>query len=109
MKSKVLWIQLIRFGLVVSLLAVEGLAAPAPQKAKKQQQNEQEEDYFKKWLDEDVKYIISDQEKDVFKKLVTADEKEQFIEQFWHRRDPDIRTAINDVKEEHYRRIGLRQ
>ncbi len=106
MKSKVLWIQLIRFGLVVSLLAVEGLAAPAPQKAKKQQQNEQEEDYFKKWLDEDVKYIISDQEKDVFKKLATADEKEQFIEQFWHRRDPDIRTAINDVKEEHYRRIA---
>ena len=106
MKSKVLWVQLIIFGLVVSLLAVEGLAAPAPQTAKKQQRSEQEEDYFKKWLDEDVKYIISDQEKDVFKKLATADEKEQFIEQFWHRRDPDIRTAINDVKEEHYRRIA---
>ena len=106
MKSKVLWIQLIIFGLVVSLLAVKGLAAPAPQTAKKQQRSEQEEDYFKKWLDEDVKYIISDQEKDVFKKLATADEKEQFIEQFWHRRDPDIRTAINDVKEEHYRRIA---
>ena len=103
-KSKILWIQLIVLGLATSL-SVEGLAILAPQKQKKQQ-NEEEEDYFAKWLSEDVKYIISGDEKSVFKKLSTSEEKEQFIEQFWHRRDPDIRSASNEVKEEHYRRIA---
>ncbi len=105
MKSRVLWIQLIGLGLAAFLTA-GGSTILAPQKEKKKQQNEEEEDYFKKWLDEDVKYIISGQEKDVFKKLTRTEEKEQFVEQFWHRRDPDIRSAINEVKEEHYRRIA---
>ena len=105
MKSKVLWIQLIVLGLAASL-SLEGFAILTPQKEKKKQQNEEEEDYFKKWLSEDVKHIISGEEKDVFKKLSTVEEKEQFIEQFWHRRDPDIRSASNEVKEEHYRRIA---
>ena len=104
MKSKVLSIQLIVLALAASL-SVEGFAILTPQKGKKQQ-NEQEEDYFNKWLGEDVKYIISGDEKDVFKKLSTAEEKDQFIEQFWYRRDPDIRSASNEVKEEHYRRIA---
>ena len=104
MKSKVFWIQLIVLGLAASL-SVEGFALPAPQKQKKQQ-DEQEEDYFNKWLSEDVKYIIGGDEKSVFKKLSTSEEKEQFIEQFWHRRDLDIRSASNEVKEEHYRRIA---
>jgi len=67
---------------------------------------EEVEDYFKKWLEEDVKYIITDEEKAIFKRLTTEEEKEQFIEQFWFRRDPDPRTAENEFKEEHYRRIA---
>jgi GWxTD domain-containing protein len=62
--------------------------------------------YYKKWLDEDVLYIITEDEKKVFKDLTTEDEKEKFIEQFWYRRDPDPRTADNEFKEEHYRRIA---
>ncbi len=67
---------------------------------------EEQEDYYKKWLREDVVYIITDEERGVFNGLRTMDEKEQFIEQFWRRRDPDMRTAINEYKEEHYRRIA---
>ena len=67
---------------------------------------EEQEDYYKKWLREDVVYIITDEELGVFNGLRTMDEKEQFIEQFWRRRDPDMRTAINEYKEEHYRRIA---
>ncbi len=63
-------------------------------------------DYFEKWLREDVAYIITDEERVVFSRLATADEKEAFIEQFWLRRDPDPRTAVNEFKEEHYRRIA---
>ena len=62
--------------------------------------------YYKKWLQEDVIYIITDDEKKVFKDLTTEDEKEKFIEQFWYRRDPDPRTIENEFKEEHYRRIA---
>jgi GWxTD domain-containing protein len=69
-------------------------------------QSEEMEDYYEKWLKEDVVYIISDEERAVFQQLSTPEEKEQFIEQFWFRRDPDPRTAHNEFKEEHYRRIA---
>jgi GWxTD domain-containing protein len=74
--------------------------------AQNRQEKKESKDYFKKWLEEDVKYIISDPEKEVFNKLTTAEEKENFIEQFWLRRDPDPRTKINEFKEEHYRRMA---
>src|SRR5690606_29958775 len=67
---------------------------------------EEAEDYYEKWLREDVKYIITDEEKAVFRNLTTPEEKEQFIEQFWFRRDPDPRTPVNEFKDEHYRRIA---
>lgn len=71
-----------------------------------QQRQEEQEDYFRKWLSEDVVYIISDEERAVFESLGTDDEREQFIEQFWKRRDGDPRTDINEFKIEHYRRIA---
>ena len=70
-----------------------------------QSRDEEEEDYFKKWLEEDVIYTITAEEKVVFNKLQTIEEKERFIEQFWARRDPSPRTSYNEFKEEHYRRI----
>lgn len=72
----------------------------------KQQRQEERLDYYHKWLRQDVAYIISDEEKAVFEKLSTAEEKDRFIEQFWLRRDPDPRSAINELKEEHYRRLS---
>ncbi len=71
-----------------------------------EQRQEESEDYFKKWLREDVVYIISDEERKVFQQLSTEEEKEQFVEQFWFRRDPNPRTAENEFKQEHYRRIA---
>ena len=62
-------------------------------------------DYYKKWLNEDALYLITDEERDVFVKLGTPEERDQFIEQFWLRRDPDPQTAENEFKIEHYRRI----
>ena len=51
-------------------------------------------------------YIITDEERQAFKRLTTDEEREQFIEQFWLRRDPTPDTAENEFKEEHYRRIA---
>src|SRR5688572_4158784 len=61
---------------------------------------------FRKWLSEDVAYIITDEERQAFNRLATDDEREQFIEQFWMRRDPTPDSAENEFKEEHYRRIA---
>jgi GWxTD domain-containing protein len=61
---------------------------------------------YKKWLDEDVRWIITDEELSAFKKLATNAERDQFIEAFWQRRDPTPDTAENEYKEEHYRRIA---
>ncbi|MBI4905864.1 MAG: GWxTD domain-containing protein [Acidobacteria bacterium] len=60
---------------------------------------------YSKWLNEDVVYIISDQEREAFLQLRTDEEREQFIVQFWQRRDPTPATMENEYKEEHYRRI----
>jgi GWxTD domain-containing protein len=61
---------------------------------------------YTKWLQEDVAYIITDEERAAFKRLETNEEREQFIEQFWLRRDPTPGTPENEFKEEHYRRIA---
>ena len=61
---------------------------------------------YKKWLDEDVVYIISDEERKAFKAVTDDQEREKFVEQFWLRRDPTPGTAENEFKEEIYRRIG---
>jgi GWxTD domain-containing protein len=61
---------------------------------------------YLKWLTEDVAYIITDEERATFKTLQTDAEREQFIEQFWARRDPTPGTVENEMKEEHYRRIA---
>ncbi|MGB9403859.1 MAG: GWxTD domain-containing protein [Candidatus Acidiferrales bacterium] len=61
---------------------------------------------YKKWLDEDVVYIITPEERSAFLRLQTNEEREQFIEQFWLRRNPDPDSPENTFKEEHYRRIA---
>jgi GWxTD domain-containing protein len=61
---------------------------------------------YKKWLDEDVRWIITPEELSAFKKLSNNEERDQFIEQFWLRRDPTPDTLENEYKEEHYRRIA---
>ncbi len=61
---------------------------------------------YKKWLNEDVRWIISPEELSAFKQLSNDEERDQFIEQFWLRRDPTPDTPENEFKEEHYRRIA---
>jgi GWxTD domain-containing protein len=61
---------------------------------------------YRKWLYEDVTYIITEDERSTFKRLNTDDQRDKFIEQFWLRRDPTPDTAENEFKEEHYRRLA---
>ena len=86
--------------LVWALFLIAGVAAPLGQKS------DESLDYYKRWLERDVVYIITPEEHDTFVKLSTPEEKERFIEQFWLRRDLDPNTPENEFREEHFRRIA---
>jgi len=61
---------------------------------------------FKKWLTEDVVWIISKIEQEVFLELQTDRDRDNFIEKFWESRDPSPGTSVNEYKEEHYHRLS---
>lgn len=61
---------------------------------------------YKKWVDEDVRWIITDQELQAFKSLSNDEERDQFIENFWLRRNPNPDSPENEFREEHYARIA---
>jgi GWxTD domain-containing protein len=89
--------------------ARETIAKPLTDKQKRKRDEKLRKELetpYKKWLNEDVVYIITDEEKTAFHRLATDEEREQFIEQFWLRRDPTPDTEENEFKEEHYRRIA---
>ena len=58
-----------------------------------------------KWLNEDVRWIISDEERKAFMQLSNEEERDKFIEAFWDRRNPNPDSEDNEFKDEHYRRI----
>jgi GWxTD domain-containing protein len=87
----------------------ETIAKPMTERQRRKQEEKLRKELetpFRKWLNEDVTYIITDEERAAFKRLATDDEREQFIEQFWLRRDPSPDSQENEYKEEHYRRIA---
>jgi GWxTD domain-containing protein len=63
------------------------------------------EDSYKKWLNQDVRWIITDDERKAFMQLSNNEERDQFIEAFWQRRNPNPDSEDNEFKDEHYRRI----
>ena len=92
-----------------SQTAEDPLKRPVDEKRKKEQSKALKQELsktYKKWLDEDVAWIITDEERSAFKRLSNDEERDQFIEQFWLRRDPTPDTIENEYKEEHYRRIA---
>src|SRR5215467_3077756 len=63
-------------------------------------------DVYKKWINNDVAYIITKDEKRAFYALTTDEERENFIENFWRRRDPDPDTEENEYRDQYYERIA---
>ena len=61
---------------------------------------------YKKWLDEEVVYIITARERAVFLQLRTDKERDIFVEAFWKQRDPSPGTPRNEFEEEHNRRLN---
>jgi len=88
---------------------VDPLKRPLDAKKKKQQMKDYSKEIkgeYRKWLDQDVVWIITDEERAAFKQLSNDEERDNFIEAFWQRRDPTPDTEENEYKEEHYQRIA---
>jgi len=81
---------------------------PPSQKDHKQQARKlaKESAPYATWLTEEVPYIITKEESDAFLRLATNEERQQYIEDFWRRRNPDPDSPENGYREEHYRRIA---
>jgi len=100
------------FGAACALFASPQKENEKPEKPSKEERRRQkarqkeEESAYRRWIQEEVPYIITDEERAAFKKLSTDDEREQFIEQFWERRNPNPGSPENEFKEEYYRRIA---
>jgi GWxTD domain-containing protein len=58
------------------------------------------------WLRDEVPDIITEDERRAFLTLSTNEEREQFIEIFWNRRNSDPDSPTNTAREEHYRRLA---
>ena len=87
----------------------ETVAKPLTEKQRKKKEaklRKELETPYRKWLNEDVAYIITDEERKAFSRLSTDEERQAFVEGFWLRRDPTPDTEENEFKEEHYRRIA---
>ena len=81
---------------------------PRSQKDHKQQARKlaKESAPYTTWLTEEVPYIITKEESDAFLRLATNEERQQYVEEFWRRRNPDPDSPENGYREEHYRRIA---
>jgi GWxTD domain-containing protein len=106
------------FALALSSFAIPSLSAFAQDEKQKKNDDKRKEEkkktaekervksVYKRWKDEDVRWIITDEERKTFDSLKNDEEREQFIEQFWLRRDPDPDTDTNEYREEYYQRIA---
>ena len=86
----------IAFAILALFCSLPVFAAPPKPKLAEQ---------YKRWLDQDVVYIITDEERKGFLALTTDDQREKFIEDFWQVRNPKHGSDTNPYKEEHYARM----
>jgi len=63
-------------------------------------------DKYRKWLTEEVVYIITAVEKNAFLQLDNDRERDIFVEAFWKQRDPNPNTEENEFRIEHMERIA---
>jgi GWxTD domain-containing protein len=92
------------FSIVAAFVAM--LCAPCAIAQNKAGSNQVLSPAYQKWLDEDVRYIITDQERGEFAKLGTDQQREAFVIAFWEERNPNPGSEKNIFKQEHYRRLA---
>jgi GWxTD domain-containing protein len=82
---------------IVAVLATFAIAEPKVQLAPE----------YQRWLNEDVRWIMTSQERQEFMSLPTDQARDRFVIQFWERRSPNPGSKENAFKREHYRRLAF--
>src|SRR5690242_7890242 len=90
--------------LLVSFSAVSISAQQTPDQQPRKLKQELKKAYVN-WIN-DVDLIITKSERNAWNKLATDDEREKFIEDFWHSRDPDPDTEENEFKQNFFERTA---
>jgi GWxTD domain-containing protein len=91
--------DLLAFSLLLSFVSLSFASSYA------QEQSTTRYNPYKRWLDEGVRWIITDQERADFAKLSADRQRDEFVIAFWERRNPPGATE-NTFKQEHYRRLA---
>ena len=100
-RTSLLWLLFVSLGLAQMPVVSQDITPQTPPK------KEPMSEAARQWLEEVVPYIITPREKDVFLSLPTESDRGEFIQTFWAKRDPNLRTPENEFKLEYYRRIAL--
>lgn len=101
--------SLVMLAVAVAVPAQKGRETPQPSQDitnKARNVTPEVKEVYKRWVNTDVAYIITKEEKRAFNALTTDEERENFIENFWRRRDPNPDTEENEYREEYYERIA---
>lgn len=61
----------------------------------------------KRWLEQEVAALITEDEARIFKELPSKEDRELFKEIFWARRDTDLMTPLNEAQEEFEKRLKI--
>ena len=90
------------------LVSFSTFTVPAQQRNPEQQERQVKREIKKAYVDwvDNVAPILTEAERNAWKKLQTDEEREKFIEDFWHSRDPDPDTEENEFKEEYFERVA---
>jgi hypothetical protein len=78
-----------------------------PSMSESSRENTGVEGEYQKWLNEDVRYIISDEERAEFNKLDTVQQRDAFVVAFWESRNPTPGSGRNPYKTESLQRRAL--
>jgi len=62
---------------------------------------------YKKWLNEEVYWLITPEEQTAFNSLRTDKDRENFVALFWAKRDPTPSTEKNEFKEAYYANLAF--
>jgi GWxTD domain-containing protein len=97
-------------GAVAGLIASEASSAQTPKPehstSTKQLTFDSRGNEYKQWLNQDVRWIIAPRERQAFLALSSDQERNEFVRQFWVRRNPNPDSPVNKFKQEHYRRLA---
>ena len=90
----------------LTLLLAVTLSAPAALGFQKRFEDLDKEKAARLWIEEIAHYIILPHERNAWKRLTSSEERVNFIDAFWRRRDPTPETLENEYQTEHYRRLA---